>query len=404
MWVVVVSTSAGPANGDAVVYLHQASQGIFAERTVHLAYIALAWLVHQAVPADPWIIMSTLHGCAGLGCVWWVARIGTLWRVPRGVSVWAAVLLLLPWAGWAEVDCFWLWFALIGAGTRREGWASASLAVACLFSPAGLLFLPWCVWIRRQRYPKQTVFRLLLTAAGAVGGAWLVVGCVGGLDWWVGQRGVLLGFGWAPGKTLGSWLLYGIPWMLLPLFFSNIFRSARWGVACALLGLLGPADTPLWLPLGFSCVWCCGPGEGRAFLGHWGAVLLLGLHGIWFGTVWIQGFNRVFYENQMVDDVAHGLSEGEGFVAPWSLGVRVSMKKSGDPYGWPWRGPKRIYPNGHEVWCGTPLIRWAILPPENPRSDTTPGNLKEYGIRWVEAADGMQKHGCQSASPDKERQ
>jgi hypothetical protein len=82
----------------------------------------------------------------------------------------------------------------------------------------------------------------------------------------------------------------------------------------------------------------------------------------WSATETVGRVRRAREENAVVAEVAAALGPGDGLVAPWTWGARVSVAASGDPYGIRWHPPGRFLRDQQARWCADPPERVLILP------------------------------------------
>jgi hypothetical protein len=323
-WLLVVGALgayAGPANGDFPSYLAQARALDLWDRATHAGFVALlvplAWLPPAAFP----------FGAAAATV--WAAHGNTRDAVGR----WLSLLVATPVAAFPEVDVVWV--AALLSSVTSPLWAAASVTV----SPAALLALPA---VARSRAAWAAAF-------GAV--ALLTLGSAGG--WWWGERGVLHPGPWLPGRSVGSWVL-ALPWLLVP--------AARWDrslvrdLLCALPLVALPADVPGWVVPALRlarAVDLSSPGSRR-----WVAAQVVVTAVLTLATV-----ARVREENVVISRVAASLAPGDGVVAPFSWGARLSVVATGDPYGLRWHPPGGFLRDQRAAWCAAPPTRVWTLPP-----------------------------------------
>ena len=97
----------GTTNGDVAVYLHQVSQDDFAQRTVHLGYLALIQLIHWGAQGHELMVLNIVNSiCAIVICGAVMTRLGARTWV-AGVLVLCAVLPLA--LGQRSTSCGWRW-------------------------------------------------------------------------------------------------------------------------------------------------------------------------------------------------------------------------------------------------------------------------------------------------------
>jgi len=307
----------GPANGDAAVYAWQAENGLFAERTVHLGYVLLAWVLGLGPEA-----LDVLNVLAAGGLVLGAVRWADSWVA--GAVVGGAVL---PLASFAEVDVPWACAVSWVLASRSIGSASIWAAIAMSLSPLTLLALPWIVLVKRQ-WPIAAA--CVAVAAG--------ISIYGGGDWWIGGRGVLNPPPLLPGRTLQTWLWF-LPWLAIPIAWSASFN--RQGLALLPL-ILVPPDVGAWL-LGALFV---GEWASRGWQGQkWAGALLIagGMLGLGLQQTQIE---RIRAENREILQIVGEMGPEDGLEASWSVGVRASIAAGQGPYGLNWRKPGQTWRGG----------------------------------------------------------
>lgn len=346
----VAGAGAGPVNGDAAIYAWQAAEGVFDERPVHLAYVLLAWVLKDLGPSPLWsldVLSAVAAGALVAMAGTWARREGG----DEGVGALAAAAIVLPLAPFAEVDLPWA-ALILGAGlVRSRGSAAALWALAVALSPAAWLGLP--VALRaRTRHPLDGGHLVVLLAAGVA-----VIGlqtALFGAALWTGPRGLLatpLTLDPARAMAVGSGLA-AAAW--LPVLFAG--RRALLLLATAAGALLAPPDVPVWLiavgPLGVAA----GLGVARWPRSRWPILLVLALD-LASETRWVYAdVLATQADNARIAEVARALGDEEVLVAPWSWGVRVSLARTGDPYGLAWIDPARPPPALAPGACEAPVV------------------------------------------------
>lgn len=317
-------------NGDAAVYVAQAASGALDQRTVHLGWIALAWLLQ---PLGPVALDAVVAGAASVGALV-VGRRGG-WRA---ALLWA--LAVLPWATTAEVDVPWV-ALLLGAAVAR-GWGRAVLVGAAVsVSPSALLALPALV-IALDGDGRDIV----VGAAGTV----VAITLIGAGDWWVGERGVLQGAHLLPGRTLRGALLGLGPVSLLVLT-----SRGRWLALAGLPLLLAPPDVPAWLVLAGLLA-----PEVRT-VRAWAPALILAAAPL-AEARWGERIETVRREDGAIRAAVATLGPDDGVLATWSWGARASVLATGQPYALRWRTVDGVRDQAAR-WCADPPARVVLLPP-----------------------------------------
>jgi hypothetical protein len=339
-----LAAGAGPINGDAAAYAAQGRAADLADRWTHLGYVALA----AAVRGDP-LALDLVTALAGAATVLAAASLAHGGR--RGAAAAGAAAVVLPWAGFAEVDLLWICAVTLGVAARSPAGASLLVALGVAVSPAALLATPWACAVRRGP----------AAAVGAIGAVVLLTAASGGA-WWTGERGVLEAGPLLLGRTAGAWAT-GLPWLLAPAWIAA--GGDRRLVALAPLLLLRP-DVPGWVLGGVSVAAVAAAAPIRALVL---AQVLLGLGGL--AVRW----DRVRHESDVVAEVAAALQPDDGLIAPWTWGARVAVARTGDPYGLRWRPPTGWLRGQRAAWCSDPPRRAAVLPPGPD------------GVDWVDGGD-----------------
>jgi len=323
----LVQIGAGPINGDAAVYQHQAVEGILDERTIHAGYVALAAGLAKVAPVG---LALDVLGCLCLGLLAWAT--GRLAERAGGdgrAATLAAGAFLLAWAPFAEVDL--PWGAALTAGLVAPAWAAGGLiALAVAVSPLAMVSLPWVVFERRGW--KAAALGLALWAP-------VLMWCWG--DWWSGPRGVLVAQSQdTVGRVLLQWIrALLLPGLMAPGILGLIAGGRRLGISAALAGiplflLVRHADVPGWLPLSVVLAVAVGLGAKRW---TWARAWLWAPLVLQVGAVWWQGDRRrgeIRGENQRLTALTEAIEEGEVLVAPWSDGVRFGVLRGDPEVGW----------------------------------------------------------------------
>ncbi len=358
---------AGPVNGDAAVYLYQAREGIFDERTIHIGYIALAALLR---PLAGSALGAVMDGISCLALAGLALAAGLLARRQGGrglVALLVTAACALPVAPFAEVDL--LWAALLAlAAALPQRWAAALLVAGALsVSPVALLGLPWVAWTRRDPWGP---------GAGLL--AWLPLLAWCGSDWWLGPRGVLTAV-----AVPSSWMRLCTAWgaaLLLPgiaglvlVGLQGLDRARALGAALAMVPfflLVRNADVHAWL---LGVLWL-GLAAGQGAL-RWPVGRLL----LWLPLVLQLGFswrsaalerNRIRQDEALAARLAQR-ADGEKVVShSWTWGVRYGLQRGGRPYG-DWCSPGELDPAAQRI---------LVLPP----GTTIPGDWS-----WHVGQDGV---------------
>ncbi len=347
-------SGSGFLNGDAAVYWNQAVSGDILQRTTHIGYISIAWIAANIRPDFP-ESMDLLSVCAGALAVW---------RIGRGAPSWigvAAAALVIPTAAFAEVDPIWTALVVLAA-TTVTAWRSAWLAAAVCVSPTALLTVPWLCHRARSVRPVLVALVTIVALIGLSRGDWL----------W-GPRGMLDLPAWRVGRTLTEWvaslwwvaIAVGVAWRANP----RVADPRLWGAVLALTPLmLAPPDVPSAVFVGLAVLMTLtvlfeSEVPPKRTRGTWwlnGCALVMLLAGV-FSLGQRAGEVRV--ENQWLEEQAQRLSPDVRMVAPWSLGVRVSLLRTGEPYGICWRNPDRVLAAQRCV-CTDQLTRaaWLVEP------------------------------------------
>ena len=311
-----LGSGSGPVNGDAAVYLWQASNEVFLERTVHLGYIVLIWAIGPDA-SDLLTCVSAAGLCLG------AAR----WR-----QSWVAALIVgaavLPLASFAEVDVPWACAVSWILASKRRWVAAGWAAVAMSLSPLTLLALPWVLTQRRDGW----------ILASSLFSVWVLT-VVGSGDWWIGGRGVLHGPPLLPGRTAESWLLHA-PWLALPLAWS---RALPPQILAMLPLLLAPPDVGGWL-IGALCLGGLAS-ESTPQRSTAAAVLLATC--AWGLFLRQEALHQTRTENAQIAAIVEQMGPTDGLVSSWSVGVRASIRAGQGPYGLQWRKP-------NAPWRGPP--------------------------------------------------
>lgn len=320
----VWGAGAGPRNGDAAVYLFQALAGDWSERRVHLPWlIAATGLVRGWGPVALDVASAFLLAATTV----WVGK-----SVPEAPGRAAAAFAAAAFAAasFAEVEPAWVCAVVVAAFTR---FTVVGLALGILVSPTAVLAAPWVA--------TRTGLRPVLFGVGLGVG---LATAFSGADWWWGDRGVFT----APLPNIGSCFLR---WLMAlgPLCLLGVDR----GVAASALLLFGPSDADSWL----ICAVALAGRSGKAPVFRW--VVLAGF--VWGLVSWHALVRNVRAENAAIASLAASMEPEDGVIAPWSVGVRVSLQVTGEPYGLNWRPPSGFVRDQQARWCSqTPdrIVWW----------------------------------------------
>lgn len=328
----LLGSGAGPRNGDAAVYAAQAAAGDFSERRLHLPYL---WLC-RLLGGSSWAMDLLSALCLACAVLLVGRRAGAFAAFVLAAACFAA-------APFGEVEPVWLLCVAAAATTSAT---VAAVGVAVWVSPSALLALPWLTHVAGRR-------ALWGAAVGVV-----LVATVSGLSAWTGDRG-LLSHAPAPGAAIGAWGVALGPVLLL-------LRS--WRPLLVLPALLGPADADLWLVFGLA-VALDEPARhpDRAARGIAFAALLYGGLRTW------DVVSAVRDENAEIAAVVASMSADDGLIAPWSVGVRASIRATGSAYGMLWRPPSGFLRDQRRRWCEMSLGRVVMwVPVEDPLEGCPP--------------------------------
>ncbi len=337
----LVAGGVGYWNGDAAVYAHQAAECDLHQRWTHLGWVAVGAVLSPMVGTG---LPAALDAVVTVAAASAVALVGRAQGVMAGVC---AAAVVLPVCAIAEVDVPWA-AALLGAAMAPRVMAVVLAGVACSLSPVALLGMPWVALHRRDGW---------VAAGGLL--AVLSLTLLSGGDWWTGDRGVWSSAHMNPVRTLEVWGRW--PWWLV---LAGV-RFRRDHLALAPL-LLAPADVHAWVFAGWALCLDLDTRAPRA----WGAlVLAVGLVGLGDTR------HRVRQSAARVEAAAQLLGPADGLVAPWTLGVRVSLAATGTPYALLWRPPSGFVRDQAERWCDARPARVLFLSaerlswlPETPRA------------------------------------
>jgi hypothetical protein len=151
-----------------------------------------------------------------------------------GLVAWLIVVIaMLPVVSWAEVDLLWM-ALLVAAVFADHAWVSSICwLMAISVSPVAILAGPILVGLRDEGWRYYLVLTVVSVA---------LLSLIGGLDWWIGDRGVLTAQGVNPLRTLGEWSRY-CPWLVVPFVgpWLGRHRAAYMGYSC-------PVDGYGWSP------------------------------------------------------------------------------------------------------------------------------------------------------------
>ncbi len=332
----------GYRNGDAAVYVHQATMGDLNQRWVHLGYLALGSLV------SPYLDVARFYewmNVAAAGAL--VIGMGRLVGRDSARRIEVALLtaaVVLPQVAGGELDLPWI-ALVVWATALPAGWGVAlCFGAAMAISPVAVLTLPWMAMRASRRH-----------LVWAVGGAVLVIIALTGLslgDWWVGDRGVLTGGSPRPYRSLIAWaeaLGMGLGVIGLATLGSR--------TACLLPLLLAPADVPVWVMGGLFFaleLTRYGTRARRLAIAATGVALVESIGGA------VDSSRRMEAENAALEQVASVVGD-DGLVAAWTYGVRVSLLQADDPYGMRWITPEGGVREQQSRWCADPPRRSWVL-------------------------------------------
>lgn len=314
----------GTLGGDPVVYAAQARAGDLWSRPVHLGYLALA---NALAPLAGDALLRWLDAVSALAAAAIVLVVGR--STPSAL---AAAVVVLPLAPYAEVDLVWV-ALLVGASVAPPALGAALVASAVAVSPVALLATPWLFATTRDARPLAGALVAVGALTVASGGAW-----------WAGDRGVLTAAVWMPGRSLEAWAR-ALPWLCLPLYRGPV------GPLVATLPLcLAPPDVPGWLV----------PGLAVARQVRGGPALVVAQAAVAALTL-ASTSATLRAEDRLLRRVAAEVGAGDGVVARWSDGVRISAFATGDPYALTWRPADQPVRDQADRWCAAPPARVAVV-------------------------------------------
>lgn len=374
----LLGVGSGFANGDAVVYLHQALDLDFGQRSTHLGYIAMAAPIglllgeRTALALDIVTVVMSAVSVAMMTSV--ASRLG---REPA-VSALVMAATLLPLTSFAEVDT--VWFAALVASLLTESRKMRLVLVmfAISVSPVALLALPWAISLRTA---LSTPGKSSQHKVDFVVGALLAVAIlclVSGGEWLTGDRGLMSGGSVRLAATIKAWshaiLLPGI----LVAATVGILSKPRY--LLLLLSttplLLAPPDVPGWIPTASVLALMAADRKRLAIMALLIAQFVLQV------SEWERCRARVVQETTIAATVAAQLGLNDGLVAPWSWGVRVSYLRTGHPYAEWWRTPTD--PVRDQVsWCNRQFDRVAVLPPGRDVESSEEWTTGVGGVKWA---------------------
>lgn len=370
----ISGAGAGFANGDAAVYAAQGLAGDLSQRVVHVGYIAIAAALAPLAGDDlpRWLDVVTAFACAAtaLGA----GRLAGTFGRPPWVAAAVTGALLLPVASSAEADPLWVALVVWAAAVRTPWRAAMLAAMAVPISPLALLAIPW-VWTMRWNRavldgPKRASY--WLGARNPNANLWfasivvvLVLTIASGGDWWTGDRGVLEAPWPRPWRVAQAWGAEGVPWWSAPLLVFGWLVGGGPGLLAGWPMFLAPPDADTWplFTVSLAVVAAAGVAPLRRisrpalFL-----VLLVAAMDPWTGlrrhTAHIEAVRA---EEAAIADVLAAMGPNDGLVAPWTWGVRASVRGTGDPYALPWRVPGDPV-RDPTAWCARPFDHLWVLP------------------------------------------
>jgi hypothetical protein len=293
-----------PINGDAAVYAHQLETGAWTARWTHAVYIALLAGPVAALPLQTPVVMDLLSVVAAMVAVGGLVA----WGGVRGTGTVLAVALVLPVAGFGEVDPVWMAF-LVGALAPDRRVAAGCLAIAVGVSPTALAAVPWIAATFRDG------------RSGGAAASLAVLSFVSAGAWWTGTRGVWSSWGtWSP-DPLEHVVWVVVPWVLA-------MPALRRVDALALFGLLAPGDVPGFFIAALPALRAVGDSGLARDRRSWPFVVLLLVAG---GRSGWHTHDRALREARTLERLS--LSPGDQVVGPWSWGVRASLGHTGRPDG-----------------------------------------------------------------------
>ncbi|MBT3219329.1 MAG: sulfatase, partial [Proteobacteria bacterium] len=370
----------GFQNGDIAVYVHQALEGDFSQRVIHIGYVFVASVLGNLAGDRLPLVLDLVNVGCGIAIVYGVVQLAGREDVYRGLAGLAAAIALLPVISWAEVDLAWLALVLWAAAIPIDGLGALFFAAAICVSPAALLSAPWLAWAKhRQSNVNSTIVVLLAGAALAA----MVLGLGWGWEWFWGERGVLTGSAPLPWITASRFAL-ALPFLFVALALPTWIRQREsYGIIWTLPVLLAPSDTAAWVLVAIPLCLAVAHARLLPLSLRRPAQLVLLAQLLLSGHAWWTTRQRVVAEREAIEALAAKVGPRVGVQAPWSWGVRLSLAATGDPYGATWIDLKHPVREQRKQWCQTDLHRVAVLPPGSLLG--VPGGKWRQGIWWVES-------------------
>lgn len=326
--------------GDVPVYIHQANSGDLSQRVIHIGYIMLIQCLLPLFGEKVHMVLDALNLIAGLGIVCLVYRWGTQRGYSKILSAGFVGIALIPFLSWAEVDLLWIGAVTLAIVIRNRVGSALIFSLGMTLSPVALLTLPFVLLERRALGDSKTPW----IHCGSVVVVWGVLSLIGGGDWWIGDRGVLSMHSLSPGLVLQHWIEDGLSYGLAPWVIAGTVmgRDYRWLVLLPLC--LAPPDVPtgLCLAIAWSGGFSDAVNRSRSIpVLRWIFPLCVFLQLTYQGGRWKETRDRLVQERTEINHVAAQIPENALLLAPWRLGVQVSLVKTGDPYQGRWRSQQK---------------------------------------------------------------